>query len=131
MFFEQATQRGFTVPEVYESGWIDQVAGMPLVKLRMSLESHGVDVDIFLAESDFQRSVLSRRLWHDYEGQPIAFVSPEDLILLKLVANRPRDLSDIGDILFVQGQFDEAYLRHWASELGIPERLVIVLSDMA
>src|SRR5712691_992602 len=52
-FFTRATEKGFTVPEVYQSGWVDQVAGMPLVKLRMFLESHGVDIDIFLAESEF------------------------------------------------------------------------------
>ena len=68
IFFERATKKGFTVPEVYESGWVDQVAGMPLVKLRMYLETHGVDIDIFLAESRFQQSLLSRRQTHDYAG---------------------------------------------------------------
>ncbi len=122
-FFARATNKGFTVPEAYESGWVDQVAGMPLVKLRMYLESHGVDVDIFLAESDFQRSLLSRRQPQNYEGRTIAFVSPEDLILLKLVANRPRDLIDVDDVLFVQGQLDENYLRLWADKLGVRPQL--------
>lgn len=130
-FFANATAKGFTVPEVYESGWVDQVAGMPLVKLRIYLESHGVDVDVFLAESNFQRSLLSRRQFHDYEGRTIAFVSPEDLILLKLVANRPRDLMDVGDVLFVQGQLDETYLRHWADELGVCDQLTKVLGEFS
>ena len=128
-FFANATAKGFTVPEAYESGWVDQVSGMPLVKLRIYLESHGVDVDVFLAESNFQRSLLSRRKSHDYEGRGIAFVSPEDLILLKLVANRPRDLIDVGDVLFVQGQLEEAYLRHWADELGVRPQLEKALTD--
>lgn len=128
-FFANATAKGFTVPEAYETGWVDQVAGMPLVKLRIYLESHGVDVDVFLAESNFQRSLLSRRQSHDYEGRAIAFVSPEDLILLKLVANRPRDLIDVGDVLFVQGQLDETYLRSWADELGVRSQLDKVLAE--
>ena len=102
---------------------------MPLVKLRIYLESHGVDVDVFLAESNFQRSLLSRRQSHDYEGRTIAFVSPEDLILLKLVANRPRDLIDVADVLFVQGKLDEAYLRLWAEELGVRPQLDKVLTE--
>ncbi len=111
VFYYHATQKGFTVPDVYETVWVYQVAGMPLVKLRMSLETHGVDVDIFLAKSKFQQSLLSRRQTHDYEGRNIAFVRPEDLILLKLIANRPRDLSAAADVFFGQGQLDETYLR--------------------
>ena len=41
-FFELATAKGFAVPEAYESGWVDHVAGMPLVKLRIYLDEHGV-----------------------------------------------------------------------------------------
>jgi hypothetical protein len=41
------------------------------------------------------------------------------LILLKLIAHRPRDLADIGDVLFMQGQLDEPYMRRWAAVLGV------------
>ena len=123
LFFQLVMDAGFTVPESYLSGWVDQVAGMPLVKLRMFLGQHGVDVDIFLAESDFQQSALSRRERCEVDEVSCDIVSPEDLILFKLIANRPRDLVDVADILFVQGQLDETYMRHWASELRILERL--------
>ena len=128
-FFELATAKGFAVPEAYESGWVDHVAGMPLVKLRIYLDEHGVDVDIFLAESSFQQSLLQRRQLQEYEGRKIHFVSPEDLILLKLVANRPRDLLDVADVLFVQGPLDEAYLRHWADKLGVCPQLEKSLAE--
>ena len=49
--------------------------------------------------------------------------------MLKLVAGRPRDLIDIGDVLFVQGQLDEDYLQHWANELDVRGRLDQVLAD--
>jgi len=89
----------------------------------MYLQDHGIDVDIFLAESKFQESLLARRQREDYEGRQIWFVSPEDLILLKLIAGRPRDLVDVQDVFFTQGQLDEAYLRRWAAALGVTERL--------
>ena len=56
-------------------------------------------------------------------------VSPEDLILLKLLASRPRDLADIGDVLFTQGELDTTYLRHWADELGVRASLEQALAD--
>jgi hypothetical protein len=50
-------------------------------------------------------------------------VSPEDLILLKLLANRPRDIADIGDVFFMQGQLDVTYMKKWAQRLGVADRL--------
>ena len=123
-------QSGYTVPEMYWTGWVDRVADLPLIKFRSYLDGgHGVDIDVFLAESPFQKSVILRRQPLEVDGTKSWIVSPEDLILLKLIANRPRDLSDIGDILFTQGSLDTEYLRLWATNLGIAERLDFVLSN--
>lgn len=127
--FQRAIDAGYSVAEPYLRGWVDQVAGMPLVKLRMYLQDHGIDVDIFLAESEFQESLLARRQRENFEGDQIWFVSPEDLILLKLIAGRPRDLVDVQDIFFMQGQLDEAYLRQWAAVLDVTDRLEEALRD--
>jgi predicted nucleotidyltransferase len=116
--------QGYTVP-----GWIDQVAGMPLVKFRLYLEGRGIDIDMFLAESRFQEQVLSRRRQARLDGLDVWLVSPEDLMLLKLLAGRPRDIADVGDVLYTQGQLDEAYLRHWAQQLGILAQLEQALAE--
>ena len=50
------------------------------------------------------------------------------LILVKLLANRPKDRVDVSDILFVQGTLDEAYMRRWAATLGIAVELEDALS---
>ena len=71
---------------------------------------------------------MRRRRSHDLDGQRIWFVSPEDLILLKVVAARPRDLGDIEDVLLAQSTIDEAYMRRWAKELGVAEKLEEVLA---
>jgi hypothetical protein len=120
---------GYTVPEAYTRGWVDQVAGMPPVKFRLYLQERGVDVDVFLAESAFQREILARRRQATLDGIPVWLVSPEDLILLKLLAGRPRDLADVSDVLFTQGQLDESYLRHWAEGLGTRETLEAILAE--
>jgi hypothetical protein len=119
---------GYTVPEEYAGGWVDQIAGMPLVKFRLYLQGHGVDIDVFLAESVFQGELLARRRQAILDGASVYLVSPEDLILLKLLAARPRDFADIGDVLFTQGRLDQAYLRHWADQLGTREKLEAILA---
>lgn len=120
---------GYTVPPTYLKGWVDQVAEMPLVKFRMYLEQKGVDIDVFLAETPFQQKLMERRKLRETEEGSVWFVSPEDLVLLKLVANRIRDTADVLDVLFTQGQLDEDYLRHWAGVLKVSHRLEDVLAQ--
>src|SRR4026208_786975 len=49
--FEQVESLGYSVPEAYSSGWVDDVGGMPLIKFRLFLQDNGIDIDVFLAES--------------------------------------------------------------------------------
>jgi predicted nucleotidyltransferase len=127
--FQRVQSKGFTVPEQYLQGWLDQVGGMPLIKFRLYLDGRGVDVDVFLAESEFQETILTRRKRAKLNGNAAWLVSPEDLILLKLLANRPRDIADVGDVLFMQGELDLTYMRHWAAQLGLTDKLDAALRD--
>ncbi len=72
----------------------------------------------FLAESDFQREVLQRRQQDPLGDWAAWMVTPEDLILLKLLAYRPEDQVDIADILFIQRALDEHYLQNGAANSG-------------
>lgn len=127
--YQAVTALGYTVPEEYTKGWTDQIAGMPLVRFRLNLEGRTVDVDVFLAESAFQEELLTRRRQAAVDDRPVWLVSPDDLVLLKLIAGRPRDLLDVGDVLFTQGQLDTVYMRNWAAKLGVLDRLEKALSD--
>jgi hypothetical protein len=122
-FYDALDELGYAVPDAYRAGWVDQVADMPLVKVRLYATEESVDVDIFLAESPFQRTILERRRHAQVESFGMWLVSPEDLILLKLIAGRHRDWSDIGDVIFMQGELDEPYMRQWADRLGVREKL--------
>ncbi len=121
--------KGYTIPESYQTGWVDSVAGMPLVKFRFYIQDQGVDADIFLAETAYQRELLNRRRLIETPDGNCWLASPEDLILLKLLASRPRDLVDVQDVLFTQGQLDEAYMQTWATRLGVEETLRDALSQ--
>lgn len=128
-FFTAVAARGYTVPEAYTRGWLDQVAGMPLIKFKTYRVSGTVDVDVFIAENDFQKSLLTRSEKMATDIGPVSFVTPEDLILLKLIAKRSRDLIDVVDLLFIQGNFDEEYMKLWAKRLGILESLETQLAN--
>lgn len=129
--YDEAEQLGFSIPAAQRSGWVDQVHGLPLVKLQLNLSDRIIDLDVFLAETPFQRQLLQRRQRHQAAGWAGWFVTPEDLVLLKLLADRPKDHADIADVLFVQGALDETYLRNWAVRLGVSDPLEKVLVENA
>lgn len=121
--YKAAEKLGYSVPDSFANGWVDLVSEMPLVRVRQWVEGKAIDIDIFLAESPFQVSVLDRRVRMEIDTGFAWLVSAEDLILLKLIASRPRDIGDIQDIFLAQGQLDEEYLRVWAVELGVEGKL--------
>ncbi|HJQ81222.1 MAG TPA: hypothetical protein VJ828_14780 [Lacipirellulaceae bacterium] len=116
-------QLGYDVAEQYDKGWVDSVSGLPFIKAATFIEGRSLVADIFLAETDFLRSLISRRIRDTVNGFEAWLVTAEDLILLKLIANRPRDIADIVDVLTMQLCLDDAYLRLWSDILGVRDRL--------
>ena len=121
--FMRLREIGYAIPEPYERGWVDELKGLPLLKLRRYIRDESLDVDLFLAERAFLNEVMQRRSKAEAEGRSVWLVSPEDLVLLKLLAGRPRDIGDATDVLFMQGQLDLQYMRRWAAELEVSAEL--------
>jgi hypothetical protein len=120
---------GFELPPPYRDGWRDTVAEMPLIKATCYFDGESFAADLFIADNDFLRSAMKRRMFIECESREMWVVSPEDLILMKVVASRPRDLADIYDIRVMQPVFDLEYLREWAGRLGIGEQFEKVWID--
>ena len=75
-FYDALEAAGYTVGDEYRKGWTDKIAGMPLIKTRLYLENgRGIDVDIFLAESDFQQELLSRRRQDLFDERTVCLLS--------------------------------------------------------
>jgi hypothetical protein len=129
--FEHLKDSNYSIPEAYESGWVDDLKGLKLLKLVRYMNDKTLDVDLFLSETEYQAEVMKRRCRAEAEGRVIWLVSPEDLVLLKLLAGRPRDIGDVTDVLFMQGQMDVEYMRRWAVELGIEIDLERALSEFS
>ena len=70
---------------------------------------------------------LDRRRWLDVAGTAIAFVSPEDLILSKLVwgkdSHSELQRKDVRQFFEAVEDIDWSYLHTWAVELGVGDAL--------
>jgi hypothetical protein len=97
-------------------------------------ESSGVDVDVILGALPFEEEVLARISTIHVDGIPIALASPEDIVILKAVAGRPRDLGDIESVLAANPKLDYTRVRRWVREfaaaLGKPDILKTLESLM-
>lgn len=76
-------------------------------------------VDLLAMELSLSQSILRRRGKEPLWGRDCWVCSPEDLILLKLIAGRVKDLEDIKGILAErQEKLDQSYLQEWIARLG-------------
>lgn len=114
---------GFDVPAEHRDGFQDSVAGMPKVRVSRFADGRVWEVDVFLVRTPLLRSALARRRAVEIGGRPVQVMAPEDVILLKLVANRPRDVADIDDLLLLAAPLDLAYVRAWADRIAVRDRL--------
>ena len=80
----------------------------------------GTPVDISLGIPGYEEEVIQRTVTVRLPGQrAIRLISPEDLIIHKCVAGRPRDQEDIERVLVRQRlSVDIPYVRQWLSEFA-------------
>lgn len=71
-------------------------------------------IDLLLAETDYQRLAMQRAI----DG----VLSPEDVIVHKLIAGRPRDLDDIHSVLASGLDLDVPYIEEHADSWGVLDR---------
>lgn len=81
-------------------------------------EPSGIDVDIVFGALRFEEEAVHRSVWVDVGGVRAPLPSPEDLIIMKAVAHRPRDLIDIAAILETHPEVDKTRIRQWVREFA-------------
>lgn len=75
-------------------------------------------VDIMLGCMPFEEELSRRARTYHAADLAIRLPSPEDLIVLKAIANRPKDQEDIRNIASAHPMLDKAYTERWVSEYG-------------
>jgi len=108
-----AAQEGFT----FRIGDAEEFARRHRVLLLRHEES-GINVDISLGALPFEAETVERSIVHWAGPVAIRIPTPEDLIILKAVAHRPKDLLDIQAIIDSHPNLDRERIRRWVGEFA-------------
>ena len=81
-------------------------------------EESGVDVDISLGLLPFEVEAVERSSEHQVGTLTTRLPTPEDLIILKAVAHRPKDMLDIESIIGAQPHLDQDRIAFWVRQFA-------------
>lgn len=111
-------------------GFIGRISDAPEFarRNRVILLQHqptGINVDLSCGALPFEEEMIARARELVIGSVRIKVASPEDLIITKAVAHRPRDIADIESILNIEPNLDFDRIRFWvgqfAESLEMPE----------
>lgn len=77
-----------------DAEFVDRTRVFPFVH-----ERSGIPVDIVLAGPGLEEEFLDRAINVQIEGMIVPVISPEDLIVTKILAGRPKDIEDVRGVL--------------------------------
>lgn len=95
----------------------EQFARRNRVVLLRHAES-GISVDVSLGMLPFEAEVVARSSVHQIGDIALRLPTPEDLIILKAVAHRPKDMLDIAEILKSHPDLDRVRIEEWVCEFA-------------
>jgi hypothetical protein len=88
-------------------------------------EASGINVDISLGMLPFEAEAVERSTTYQIGTLVVRLPTPEDLIIFKAVAHRPKDLLDIQAVIQSHPNLDRGRIKHWVREfaqaLDMPE----------
>lgn len=77
-----------------------------------------IRVDFLFAFSPYEMQAMEHARPVQMGPTRVRFATPEDLIIHKLVAGRPRDLEDARSVLLKNRGLDTRYIRRWLKEFS-------------
>ena len=81
--------------------------------------TEGVRVDFIFCSSAYEKEALKRARELKIGDVDVRFVSPEDLVIHKIVAGRPRDMEDAKSVLAGCRNLDITYIRRWLDRFEV------------
>lgn len=95
-------QRGFATRAPEPEDLLRRARVLPLAH-----RSSGMAVDLVVAGPGLEEEFLAHRRFVDLGGLEVPVISPEDLVVTKILAGRPKDLEDVRGVLREQsGRLD-------------------------
>jgi len=89
------------------------------------------NIDISLGILPFEEEVVARSVVHPIASLSIRLPTPEDLIILKAVAKRPKDLQDIQAIVDKHPDLDTLRIEKWVKEFAAALEMPALWDDIA
>jgi hypothetical protein len=75
-------------------------------------------IDFLIASTELEKKAFERAKKRPLYGIKAFFPTPEDMILLKIIPGRDKDLLDVKNIVIRhKGKLDTLYLKNWATKL--------------
>jgi len=114
-----------------DTTWLDElmraIQGIPLESLPEDIKSFvtqtmvlptvekdsGIRVDFIFSFTPYEREAIKRAKAIKIGGSKVKFAAPEDIVIHKIFAGRPRDLEDIEIILKKNPEIDTGYIKSW------------------
>jgi hypothetical protein len=78
----------------------------------------GIDIDLSLGILPFEIEMVKRSRVFNSGNILIRLPTPEDLIIMKAVARRPKDLADIQAIAANLPDLDKKWIQNWINQFG-------------
>lgn len=94
--------------------------------LLMRHAESGIDIDVTFGRLSFEQTAIANSEIHDIGGLRVRLPRVEDLLIMKAVARRPKDLQDIEGLLAAHPDADIVAVRQWVREFAT----AISMSDM-
>jgi len=99
---------------------LKSIQNLQFITLTYPRKKNKIFIDLFIVRGDYFQEALKRKRIVKIFDLKIPVISPEDLILYKLLSRRERDMDDIRDILSLQKRnIDINYMKKWAEGLGV------------
>jgi len=76
-------------------------------------ETTGIRVDFIFSFTPYEVQAIERSNKISILGEPVSFASPEDVIIHKIFAGRPRDTEDVISIILKNPNINKNYIRDW------------------
>lgn len=86
--------------------------------LLLQHKESGINIDISLGVLPFEEEVVDRSILHNVGLFSVRLPTPEDLIILKAVAHRSKDLLDIREIVLNNPNLDVPRIERWVKEFA-------------
>lgn len=126
LILENAMQQGF-VPRI--NNVLDFACKNRVVLLRH--EESGINIDISIGALPFEIEAVERSKEYKIGKITIRLPSPEDFIILKAVAHRPKDLIDIQSIAELYPELDKKRIKYWVKQFAELLEMPEIWTDIA